>query len=398
MNLRTEISERLWGSISSAYDAGNYAHAVLEAVHVITETLREKSGLDGDGHQLVGQALGGENPKVRLNSLQTDTERNIQKGFESILRGVYSAIRNPRSHESASDNRAHADAIICFVNYLVSVLDASKEAFTPESFMVRVADPDFVDTVRYSELIVNEIPPARFGDALIAVYKQRKQLPLQKRGSLVRAMIQRASETQLGSLAALISDELRTTNDPTDIRTALQFMTADLWPRLAEPAKLRIENKLLTGMRTGKVLADGSTNEPLSTWARDFLHVFATRDDAASILRMGLYSEDSERRHFIAQYFFDRIPYVCISEHQITRTVDAIARAVRAGNEHVRLALVMYIDDFPEGWRKALVERLQHLTDTENPAIILADGTPFLSSPTSPLANQKEKFDDDIPF
>lgn len=214
MNLRTQISDRLWEAIASAYEAGNYAHAVLEAIHVITDVLRDKSGLDGDGNQLVGQALGGENPKIRLNSLQTDTERNIQKGFESILRGVYSAIRNPRSHESACDKREHADAIICFTNYLLAVLDASKEAFTTESFMERVTDPDFVDTKRYSALLVNEVPVAHRGDALIEIFKQRKQLPLQKRETLIRALFEGATDSQIGSLLALVSDEFRATMIP----------------------------------------------------------------------------------------------------------------------------------------------------------------------------------------
>lgn len=58
LNLRTQISERLWEAIAGAYDAGNYAHAVLESMHVVTTVLRDKSGLDGDGNQLVGRALG----------------------------------------------------------------------------------------------------------------------------------------------------------------------------------------------------------------------------------------------------------------------------------------------------------------------------------------------------
>jgi len=388
MNLRTQISDRLWEAIASAYEAGNYAHAVLEAVHVITEVLREKSGLDGDGNQLVGQALGGDSPKIRLNSLQTDTERNIQKGFESILRGMYSAIRNPRSHESASDKREHADAIICFVNYLLTVLDASKEAFTVESFMERVADPDFVDTTRYAELLVNEIPQGRRGDALIAVFQQRRALPLQKRRSLIDALVRGATDQQVASLLAVISDVLRVTNEPIDIRTTLQFMKPEMWPRLSEPARLRIEHKLLAAIRKGKVHPDGSTNEPLATWANDFLKMFASREDAASIMYVSLYSDDAERRQYIASFFFAQLPAVCTTEQEVKRIVNAIASAIRGGDQHVRTALLRYIDIFPDAWQKALVERLQDLTDKDKAAHILPDGTPFLTADA----------DDDIPF
>jgi len=61
-------------------------------MHVITTVLREKSGVDGDGAPLVGKSLGGDGPPIRLNSLQTDSERNIQKGFDAILR-AYSALQ-----------------------------------------------------------------------------------------------------------------------------------------------------------------------------------------------------------------------------------------------------------------------------------------------------------------
>jgi uncharacterized protein (TIGR02391 family) len=179
MNLRSEISDRLWEAIANTYENGNYAHSVVDSIHVLTNTLREKSGLDGDGNPLVGGALGGDTPKIKLNSLQTDTEKNIQKGFEAILRGTYSAIRNPRSHEAASDRREDADAIICFVNYLLTVLDASKEAFTTEAFIKQIGDTDFVDSERYSGILLSEIPPSRVGDTLIAIYSQRKHLPLQ---------------------------------------------------------------------------------------------------------------------------------------------------------------------------------------------------------------------------
>jgi hypothetical protein len=58
MNLETHISDQLWDAIGDAYQVGNFSHAVLEALHFVTETLRQKSGIDADGVALVGQALG----------------------------------------------------------------------------------------------------------------------------------------------------------------------------------------------------------------------------------------------------------------------------------------------------------------------------------------------------
>jgi uncharacterized protein (TIGR02391 family) len=391
MNLRTQISDRLWEAIASAYESGNYAHAVLESVHVITEVLREKSGLDGDGNTLVGSALGGDNPRVRLNSLMTETERNIQKGFESILRGLYSAIRNPRSHEAAADKVEQADAIICFVNYLLTVLDASKEVFTPEAFMTRVTDPDFVDSNRYSELLVAQIPPSRLGDALIAIFRERRRLPLQKRGTFIEVLLKSASDPQIGSALAVVSEELMVTNDATDIKTAFQFLKPELWSRLDESARRRIETKIISGIRNGKLSSDGTTNEWLATWGRDFLKVFTLREDVATVLWLTLASEDAEKRHFGTEYFFAELPNICTTDRQISRIIAAIVRGVKSGDQHMRSRLLRHIDNLPDAWRAKLVDGLAELTDKESPARILSDGTPFLKA-------EDNQFDDDIPF
>jgi uncharacterized protein (TIGR02391 family) len=135
VNLQTHISGDLWQAIASAYEAGNFTNAILNAAHHTTDILRAKSGVDGNGVALVGQALGGDAPKLRVNALRSESERNVQKGIEHILRGMYLAIRNPRSHEQFQDNQQDADAIIHFVDYVLRVLNASSEAFTIKKFL-----------------------------------------------------------------------------------------------------------------------------------------------------------------------------------------------------------------------------------------------------------------------
>ena len=64
------------------------------------------------------------------NKLQTETEKNIQKGVEFTLRGIYSAFRNPRSHTKHVDKEEDADAIIIFINHLLKLIDKSKGKFS----------------------------------------------------------------------------------------------------------------------------------------------------------------------------------------------------------------------------------------------------------------------------
>src|SRR5450830_889831 len=173
MNLQAALPIPLWAAISAAYEARNYSHAILEATYFLSTILRDRAGVDGDGAALVGAALGGEVPKLKLNSLESESEKNQQKGFEQILRGIYIGIRNPRSHEPTIDAQATADAIIHFIGYIITLLNASKEAFTVQSFVDRLSDADFVESKRYAELLVGEIPKTRLSEAIIALFNVR---------------------------------------------------------------------------------------------------------------------------------------------------------------------------------------------------------------------------------
>src|ERR1035438_7991821 len=127
LNLETRLDSRLWRSVESSCQSGNYSAAILDSIHFLGELIREKSGLEGDGVALVGQAFGGKNPKLKLSRLQTETDWNIQNGAEQLLRGLYQGIRNPRSHEKYTDSVEDAEAIMVFVSYLVRLIDRSEE-------------------------------------------------------------------------------------------------------------------------------------------------------------------------------------------------------------------------------------------------------------------------------
>jgi len=78
----------------------NYFHAVLEAMKSITVRIRALSGLDGDGASLVDAAFGGGRPRLTINAFDTETRRGEQRGFVSLLKGLYGMVRNPVAHEA----------------------------------------------------------------------------------------------------------------------------------------------------------------------------------------------------------------------------------------------------------------------------------------------------------
>lgn len=90
----------------------NYFHAVLEATKSVADKIRRRTGLDADGSDLVTQAFGGQNPRLKINGLQTASQRMEQRGFCNLLVGVFGMFRNPTAHEAR-------------VNWEISLEDAS---------------------------------------------------------------------------------------------------------------------------------------------------------------------------------------------------------------------------------------------------------------------------------
>lgn len=77
----------------------NYYHAIFEAVKGLRQRIRNDSGVDGDSASLVDAVFSGDAPVLAINTLQTDAERQQQRGLAALLKGCFAAIRNPIAHE-----------------------------------------------------------------------------------------------------------------------------------------------------------------------------------------------------------------------------------------------------------------------------------------------------------
>ncbi|HSU81970.1 MAG TPA: TIGR02391 family protein, partial [Thermoanaerobaculia bacterium] len=85
MNVQAKVSPRLWEAIRANYENSNFTGAILDAMHFLSDTLREKAGVESDGVALTGEALGGKSPRIKVNKLQSDSDWNIQRGVEQIV-------------------------------------------------------------------------------------------------------------------------------------------------------------------------------------------------------------------------------------------------------------------------------------------------------------------------
>lgn len=79
--------------------AEDYYQAVFEAIKGFGNRLQQLSGIALDGYRLIDTALGGKEPLLKINNLNTQTERDEQLGVANLAKGVFSAFRNPAAHE-----------------------------------------------------------------------------------------------------------------------------------------------------------------------------------------------------------------------------------------------------------------------------------------------------------
>ena len=234
MNLRTQIRAELWDAVSRAYESGVYFSAILESIHYLSDALRERANVDGDGVGLVGQALEGDNPRLRINRFQTESEKGEQKGFAQIVRGIYQGIRNPRSHEQFDDIQANADAIILFVNYILGIISQAKQPFSLDEWVRRVFDDDFVANERYTQLIAAEVPAKKYNEALITIFRNKLNGKGDELKLVFKTLIDRAGDDQIADFLTVVSDELKVVQDEQAIRLTLQVLPERLWGRLDE--------------------------------------------------------------------------------------------------------------------------------------------------------------------
>lgn len=76
----------------------NYFHAVLEATKSLAEQVRQMTNLTEDGSPLYDKVFSTSSPYLILNRLQTESEKNQQKGFCMMIKGINSMVRNVTAH------------------------------------------------------------------------------------------------------------------------------------------------------------------------------------------------------------------------------------------------------------------------------------------------------------
>jgi uncharacterized protein (TIGR02391 family) len=119
-NLHHKVKE---GS-KSLFVTRHFSQAILEALKTLEAEIREISGINLTGQDLVNKAFKENEPKIKLNAMTDITERDEQEGFRFIFMGVMRGIRNPIAHRHSDwSDPCLALKYLCMISLLFDKLD-----------------------------------------------------------------------------------------------------------------------------------------------------------------------------------------------------------------------------------------------------------------------------------
>lgn len=250
INLQELLDERLWKEVKRNYLNEQYSNAVLDGVQFLGDLIREMSGEDGDGYNLIGRVFNEKNPKIKVNKLKTKTEKDIQTGIMLLLQGFYGAIRNQRVHEKKIDTEEEACELILFLNHILRIVDKSKGKFTIENTLKRVFDDNFLPREDYVKHIIKDIPANKRYEVAIEVLRNRSNGKISSDLAIFwNSLITDLPPSEIQDIQQEISEILRFANKASQV-TSIVLLIGEDWKNLEEDSRLRAENLLIRGLPT----------------------------------------------------------------------------------------------------------------------------------------------------
>lgn len=117
------LVEQISSNPLQLFKDGHFNEAVRKAAERFEKEIQDRTGLSDSGKQLMGKAFSGTSPRIPLNSLNTENEKNIQEGYQLITMGVMMAIRNIFSHGDENKRKPEeAYEMLLLLNWLFSLL------------------------------------------------------------------------------------------------------------------------------------------------------------------------------------------------------------------------------------------------------------------------------------
>lgn len=119
-NRITEVSQK---KFSDGYFSDAVESAFKEINNRVKKIVLDKTGKELDGVPLMQEAFSINNPIIEIEDQNTQTGRNIQKGYMFLFAGSISSFRNPPAHDNIELTKEQAMHQLVLSSLLMNKLD-----------------------------------------------------------------------------------------------------------------------------------------------------------------------------------------------------------------------------------------------------------------------------------
>ena len=320
---------------------------------------------------------------MKVNALNTQSDLDEQKGVHFLLMGIYTAIRNPRSHEKRTDTVETADSIIGFIDYLTKLIDSARSPFDADQVIGQVFDPYFGQSNKYASLIVERVPTRKLLDILLQIFHRRSDGPIRNIVLFTKAALKALSVEEQASFWLVASDALESTRSDSDFIKLIQI-TQENWEKISEIARLRTEHVLVKSVRDGEYSSLKKTciKGGLGTWITGIAEKLTLKREYESAISVRISSEHQDARAYAYEYHFDWLRALCPTPP--TWVINRLKKLLES-NDRLTYEALSFVATFQE------IDPFTEEKSEDKWAIALKDAYEAYV-PTSEIT------DDDIPF
>lgn len=334
IDLKEEIRQDLWNVINKHYLAEDYTEALRDAAFLLKDILQNKSGeFDKDNSKLVEAVLNGTSPVLKVNNFTTQTEKDFQSGISLGIKGIFMHVRNPISHEKIVYEKADADAILMYIDYLLRQIDKSNGVSLIEEWLPLVADATFTDTEEYAKELIKEVPKKKVYELLLAIYNHRCDLPRYRLKFFIRELVGKLTNEEKNNFVNMVNIDLAKTSGDYGLSMFFHFFGEHFYSSLKKVVKLRIEDLVYQGITNGKIVGGKAEGcyAPMATWAINHINRFETQDKCIICILNKAISNKAES-DYVSQYF---LSYIDLHDEKIMVLMDKTIKKPNVWNVNI---------------------------------------------------------------
>lgn len=237
------MKEILKESIKTHYENKDYTEVVRDALLCLTTEIRKKSDLtDSDGVDLINKAFSEKQPLIKINKLETTTDKNKHRGIMDLSKGLIEYFRNPMSHSKQEYSKKVADAILVLLDEVIlEEIIGSKSINSIEDWYLEITNDLFPNTERYAKSLISAIPKNKYYELAVMLYKNRNNITKLK-DKIIDELVNNLSEEEFKDYCEVIENDLFGNITENDVISSLKFISTNIWNKLSDLAKSKIED------------------------------------------------------------------------------------------------------------------------------------------------------------